>query len=169
MNSTVFVGRNNQGYFTATGNISCVLLATLNLLQEHYQVKNSELSDITERFWNLFSNDREATFLSPATIPFTIEHITDGAFFGIVIAPTAKKDIRGLGIPERYALDSDYIDKSMLPLIYVHNQGETEICHALVALRFDPLKGFFVIDDGEPMNLKTLPTPGIAYKVEKQK
>jgi hypothetical protein len=164
----IFIGCNEHGYYTATGNISCVLLSTLNLLKDSYAVDHGSLGRIIRKWGQLLAQDEDATFLAPANIPLTIEHITDGAFFGRVIAPNVSQSLKRMGISDRYALDSEYIDGSMLPLIYVSEENDT-ICHAVAALRFNPRQGFHVIDDGKPVDMATLPAPGLAYRIERNR
>jgi len=169
LNQQILIGHNEHGYYTSTGNVNCVLLATLNLLQEAYGLDSNSSVRIIKNWNQLWDQDREANFLAPLRVPLTIEHITDGAFFGRVIVPNAAKNLRDSGIPEKYGLDRPYIDGSMVPFIWAEDFTQNDLCHAVAALRFDPHRGYHVIDNGDPVDLVTLPTPGIAYKVEKSR
>lgn len=166
MENITLIGRNEFGYYTATGNQSCVLLATLNLLKDAHGLSSSDLNDVIDRWAELVDQDRARTFVAPFQIPLTIEQITGGAFFGKVMDPNASGLVRARGLSEKYALDIARYNSSTLPFIFGIKAGEGNY-HAMAALSFDTEKGCRVIDDGKPVDMRVLPSIGIAYKIER--
>ena len=158
------IGINEYGYFNASGDVSCVLLSTLNLLKTIGVKDYSRFNKYIDNFYELLPRNSGES-IAPARIPYTIEEITEGEFYGRVVAPDASNALRKMGFrhPEKYALDKENL---LLPSLYSWSINE-HFGHVVVILEFNRREGFSVVDDGTLMNIDYLPKLGLGYVIER--
>lgn len=159
---------NENGIYVPRGTDHvCVLSASMNLLKW-----TGEMNDLLEakmvcNFGRLTLDDPRMGFAMIHKIPQTLEFLTDGAFFGKLVAVGATDLLRKEGVenPVKYSLEEDSASPPLLYLSTIEN-GKNYINHLIAVPSFDAQRGFLVVEGEKTRYQKAFPKSAV-YKLEK--